>query len=110
MSRPRRKSIPGEELAKEVERKISFVMDRQEGKTGLGGSIAWSPGHGHEFIKRTFYQPTFCHHCTDMLWGIRGQGYVCRSALATVRAAMCAVGVIVSVCRASCFSFSLKRR
>lgn len=53
-------------------------MDRQEGKTGLGGSIAWSPGHGHEFIKRTFYQPTFCHHCTDMLWGIRGQGYVCR--------------------------------
>ena len=32
---------------------------------------------GHEFRKKTFYKPTYCQHCTDMLWGIKGQGYQC---------------------------------
>ncbi|XP_071481147.1 diacylglycerol kinase theta-like isoform X1 [Diadema antillarum] len=33
--------------------------------------------HGHTFVKKTFHKPTFCHHCTDMLWGFIGQGYIC---------------------------------
>ncbi|CAH1776092.1 unnamed protein product [Owenia fusiformis] len=35
------------------------------------------PGHGHFFAKKTFHKPTYCHHCTEMLWGWIGQGYVC---------------------------------
>lgn len=34
-------------------------------------------GHGHFFTKKTFHKPTYCHHCTDMLWGLIGQGFVC---------------------------------
>ena len=34
-------------------------------------------GHGHFFTRKTFHRPTYCHHCTDMLWGLIGQGYVC---------------------------------
>ncbi|KAH3712803.1 diacylglycerol kinase theta-like isoform X2 [Dreissena polymorpha] len=34
-------------------------------------------GHGHSFVKKTFHKPTYCHHCTDMLWGLIGQGLVC---------------------------------
>lgn len=56
-----------------VERRLSgVIMERQE-------SMATLLGHGHEFVKTTFYQPTFCHHCTDMLWGLRNQGIVCES-------------------------------
>lgn len=33
---------------------------------------------GHEFEKKTFYQPTYCHHCSELLWGIRGQGFHCK--------------------------------
>ena len=32
---------------------------------------------GHEFARKTFFQPTYCHHCTEMLWGIKGQGFQC---------------------------------
>ena len=34
-------------------------------------------GHGHFFSKKTFHKPTFCHHCTEMLWGLIGQGFIC---------------------------------
>ncbi|KAI1290308.1 Diacylglycerol kinase theta [Halotydeus destructor] len=34
-------------------------------------------GHGHFFSKKTFHKPTYCHHCTDMLWGLIGQGCIC---------------------------------
>ncbi|XP_008204918.2 diacylglycerol kinase theta isoform X2 [Nasonia vitripennis] len=34
-------------------------------------------GHGHTFAKKTFHKPTYCHSCTDMLWGIIQQGYIC---------------------------------
>lgn len=37
----------------------------------------YETGHGHYFTKRTFHKPTYCHHCTDMLWGLIGQGYIC---------------------------------
>ncbi|GLG94752.1 Diacylglycerol kinase eta [Gryllus bimaculatus] len=33
--------------------------------------------HGHTFSKKTFHKPTYCHHCTDMLWGLIQQGYIC---------------------------------
>lgn len=33
---------------------------------------------GHEFEKKTFFQPTYCHHCSELLWGIRGQGFHCK--------------------------------
>ncbi|XP_072765875.1 diacylglycerol kinase theta isoform X8 [Anoplolepis gracilipes] len=33
--------------------------------------------HGHSFSKKTFHKPTYCHSCTDMLWGLLQQGYIC---------------------------------
>lgn len=42
------------------------------------------PTHGHFFTKKTFHKPTYCHHCTDMLWGLIGQGYVCEGELFVV--------------------------
>ncbi|XP_043685794.1 diacylglycerol kinase theta isoform X2 [Vespula pensylvanica] len=33
--------------------------------------------HGHSFSKKTFHKPTYCHNCTDMLWGLIQQGYIC---------------------------------
>ncbi|CAB0040251.1 unnamed protein product [Trichogramma brassicae] len=52
------------------------------GGGGGGGSSAelqrdQPPGHGHTFAKKTFHKPTYCHGCTDMLWGIIQQGYIC---------------------------------
>lgn len=37
-------------------------------------------GHSmaHEFAKKTFFQPSYCHHCSDLLWGLKGQGYMCK--------------------------------
>ncbi|XP_077284863.1 diacylglycerol kinase theta isoform X2 [Arctopsyche grandis] len=32
---------------------------------------------GHSFAKKTFHKPTYCHHCSDLLWGLIGQGYNC---------------------------------
>ncbi|KAK9758856.1 Ras association (RalGDS/AF-6) domain [Popillia japonica] len=33
--------------------------------------------HGHSFSKKTFHKPTYCHHCSDMLWGLIQQGFIC---------------------------------
>ncbi|XP_018059721.1 PREDICTED: diacylglycerol kinase theta isoform X6 [Atta colombica] len=33
--------------------------------------------HGHSFSKKMFHKPTYCHSCTDMLWGLIQQGYIC---------------------------------
>lgn len=33
--------------------------------------------HGHSFGKKTFHKPTYCHHCSDMLWGLIQQGFIC---------------------------------
>lgn len=32
---------------------------------------------GHSFVKKTFHKPTYCHHCSDLLWGLIGQGCIC---------------------------------
>nr|XP_027205590.1 diacylglycerol kinase theta-like [Dermatophagoides pteronyssinus] len=43
-----------------------------------GGGVPYDQfGHGHYFSKKTFHKPTYCHHCTDMLWGLIGQGFIC---------------------------------
>ncbi|XP_071810852.1 diacylglycerol kinase theta-like isoform X4 [Apostichopus japonicus] len=34
-------------------------------------------GPGHNLVRKTFHKPTFCHHCTEMLWGLLKQGYSC---------------------------------
>lgn len=34
-------------------------------------------GMGHEFRKKTYFQPTYCHHCAKMLMGFKGQGFQC---------------------------------
>lgn len=31
----------------------------------------------HSFGKKTFHKPTYCHHCSDLLWGLIGQGHIC---------------------------------
>ncbi|KAJ2947288.1 hypothetical protein O0L34_g17004 [Tuta absoluta] len=36
-----------------------------------------SPPATHSFAKKTFHKPTYCHHCSDLLWGLIGQGYGC---------------------------------
>jgi len=45
--------------------------------SGAGDSLDGDRGHGHFFSKKTFHRPVYCHHCTDMLWGLIGQGYLC---------------------------------
>lgn len=50
--------------------------DMRGSESPTAGDVC-DPGHGHYFIKKTFHKPTYCHHCTDMLWGLIGQGYVC---------------------------------
>ena len=35
-------------------------------------------GMGHDFQKKTYYQPTYCHQCAELLWGLRGQGFQCK--------------------------------
>ena len=42
-----------------------------------GSQEYYDRGHGHYFVKKTFHKPTYCHHCTDMLWGLIQQGLVC---------------------------------
>ncbi|XP_066297998.1 diacylglycerol kinase theta-like [Branchiostoma lanceolatum] len=46
---------------------------------GGGAVTPREPEHGsrHLFHKKTFHKPTYCHHCTELLWGVLGQGYVC---------------------------------
>lgn len=33
--------------------------------------------HGHYFLKKNFHKPSYCHHCSDLVWGLLGQGFVC---------------------------------
>ncbi|XP_065844000.1 diacylglycerol kinase theta-like isoform X2 [Oscarella lobularis] len=58
--------------------------DFQRFVSSTGTTTLPAPSHrvqpirlGHRFQKKTFRKRTFCHHCTDMLWGIVNQGYQC---------------------------------
>ena len=42
---------------------------------GVSTTLAYQ--HGHSFIKKTFHKPTNCHFCSELLWGLMGQGYIC---------------------------------
>ncbi|XP_058803614.1 diacylglycerol kinase theta isoform X2 [Phymastichus coffea] len=35
------------------------------------------PAHGHNFAKKTFHKLSYCHSCTDMLWGLIQPGFIC---------------------------------
>lgn len=48
----------------------------------VAGSQEQAPAaHGHSFCKKTFHKPTYCHHCSDMLWGLIQQGFICEGEL-----------------------------
>ena len=40
-------------------------------------AVTVGEGLGHSFGKKTFFQPTYCQFCSEMLWGIKGQGFAC---------------------------------
>ena len=40
--------------------------------------------HGHSFIKKNFHKPTNCHYCSELLWGLMGQGYTCEGKIHSV--------------------------
>ena len=79
------------ERSRNLERGVSAPSFNQrlpsEGGTSKGPlapmplteSEAVTAGHalGHEFNKKTFLRPTYCHHCTELLWGFTGQGLQC---------------------------------
>lgn len=60
----------------------------KQGGGGGGSSMALAKAvitpPAHCFVKRTFHKPVYCHHCTDLLWGIIGQGYTCEGTSAAL--------------------------
>lgn len=48
-------------------------LPRNEGEV-----ITVGQGLGHDFAKKTFFHPTYCHHCSELLWGIKSQGFICK--------------------------------
>ena len=40
-------------------------------------SVGYISAAHHVFVKKTFHKPVYCHHCTDILWGIISLGHVC---------------------------------
>ncbi|KAL8607776.1 hypothetical protein ACOMHN_039449 [Nucella lapillus] len=54
-----------------------MAEDTEAGESPSGSPVPPDHGHGHFFVKKTFHKPTYCHHCTDILWGLIGVGYVC---------------------------------
>lgn len=32
----------------------------------------------HDFHETTYFKPTFCVHCTGLLWGLIKQGWKCK--------------------------------
>ncbi|XP_014674508.1 PREDICTED: ras guanyl-releasing protein 3-like [Priapulus caudatus] len=40
--------------------------------------VALRSGFKHEFHETTYFKPTYCVHCTGLLWGLIKQGYKCR--------------------------------
>ena len=38
-------------------------------------------GLGHQFVKKNYFQATYCHYCSELVWGIKGPGYCCEGSL-----------------------------
>lgn len=39
---------------------------------------AFRNGFKHDFHETTYFKPTYCTHCTGLLWGLIKQGYKCK--------------------------------
>lgn len=63
-------------MADEFHDNFDVNSDRSD-SPACGSQEYYDRGHGHFFVKKTFHKPTYCHHCTDMLWGLIQQGLVC---------------------------------
>ena len=68
----------------------------QRGNTKLEGSQQATPPNmtgsrpsNHIFEKKTYFQPTYCQHCTKMLWGLKEQGLECRGLFSYLVLIMC---------------------
>jgi hypothetical protein len=63
----------------------SSLSEADAGSTAGATAAATSPvrnnhmayQHGHSFVKKTFHKPTNCHYCSELLWGLMGQGFIC---------------------------------
>ncbi len=66
--------------AKDLERGISAPILDVMSPLPLNENevVTVGQGMGHDLTKKTFYQPTYCHYCSELLWGLRGQGYLCK--------------------------------
>ena len=70
----------GRRFEKEEEKKEEKLNNRENQKMATaGGEDPWTAtgSHGHYFLKKNFHKPSYCHHCSDLVWGLLGQGYVC---------------------------------
>ena len=48
------------------------------GATSVAARSAVMSACGHSFVTKKFHRPTTqCHYCGDILWGLRGPGYIC---------------------------------
>eukprot|EP00731_Ephydatia_muelleri_P011027 Em0005g1613a len=61
---------------------LAHISAHRESMVVQGPSHILPPGSvksfGHVFEKKTYFQPTYCQHCTKMLWGLKEQGLECR--------------------------------
>ncbi|XP_022106252.1 diacylglycerol kinase theta-like isoform X2 [Acanthaster planci] len=65
--------VPAADMATTAAGLFGHQVDLNPGKNSRNKSKHC----GHSLYKKNFHRPTFCHHCTDMLWGLFGQGYIC---------------------------------
>lgn len=69
-SRDLERGVSAPTLSPTSETKAPLPLSKKE-------AITVGQSQGHQFQKKTFFQPTFCHHCTELLWGLKGQGMKC---------------------------------
>ncbi|CAI4226938.1 unnamed protein product [Auanema sp. JU1783] len=48
-----------------------------EGHNVEATNVVIGKDNGHYFLKKTFGKPTYCNHCSDKMWGMLTQGFVC---------------------------------
>ena len=93
--------------SKDLERGVSATLlsPAGEAKAPLPLSekeaITVGQGQGHAFVKKTFFQPTYCHHCAEMLWGLKGQGMKCPGRASRVLLSRAVVRVRARACTTS---------